>query len=732
MIKLWPLSGGIHPPQNKYPSCTLPIGQAPLPERFYLSLFQDRGTQLGAPLIPVVAAGEQVKKGQLIARGGTIECVPLHAPTSGIIGQIVQRPLNHPSGNLGDHLELISDGADQWCVRQEVAEPFLLDKNTLLELINNAGICGMGGAGFPTAAKLSTHNPIHTLILNGTECEPYITADDRLMQEAASDILLGAQLCSYLLGANKLLIAIEDNKPQAITAVRQALEESPKLEFSLNQQLAILPTIYPSGGTKQLVQMLTGQQVPSGQQAASLGIMVMNVATARAVWRAVRWGEPLIERVTTFTGQALKQPHNMWVRIGASADHYLTHAIWQGGHQLILGGPFMGFNIEPTASLGKTSNCVIAPSAEEMPAPPPEAPCIRCGLCDGVCPAQLLPQQLLWYAKSQETERLITHNLFDCIECGACSYVCPSTIPLVHYYRHAKAQINYQRGEKLKADQARLRFDNHQKRLAELEAQKDAKRQARIQAGALVLEQIQQQQAAAQTQLQNTTQAATENNATSEELVAKLRRHQLSAQDRLQRLITQAQHEQDPARKEKFAASIKQAQQRLSEAENKLAELKQPGEPEQPQYGQIAVAKLFASPQQISLHGLTTLEKQLAITEEKLRQAHQAQSPSLNALTLAVEKLKQKIQLAQEESTAACDQPTQPDAATLAAAQQVLARLAAKKTQTAEDKQQALRESLEKKIEQLHARIAVAEAEKLPILKASLATLEQKLRDLQP
>lgn len=730
MIKLWPLSGGIHPPQNKHPSCVMPIGRAPLPERFYLSLFQDRGTQLGAPLIPMVSAGDQVKKGQLIARGSTNECVPLHAPTSGTIGQIVQRPLNHPSGNLGDHLELISDGADQWCDRKEVAEPFLLDKTRLLELINNAGICGMGGAGFPTAAKLSTASPVHTLILNGTECEPYITADDRLMQEHAGDILLGACLCSYLLGAKQLFIAIEDNKPQAIKAVGKALAELPKLEFPLDQQLAVLPTIYPSGGTKQLVQMLTGQQVPSGQQAASLGIMVMNVATVRAVWRAVRFGEPLIERVTTFTGQALKQPQNIWVRIGASAEHYLTHAGWHGGNQLILGGPFMGFNIEPVASLSKTSNCVIAPTADEMPAPPPESPCIRCGLCDSVCPAQLLPQQLLWYAKASETQRLIAHNLFDCIECGACSYVCPSTIPLVHYYRHAKAQINYQRSEKIKADQARLRFENHQKRLAEIEAQKEAKRQARMQAGALVLEQL-QQKGATQSDTQRTTQNAAEIVATQEDMVAKLRRHQLSADERLQRLLIQAQQEQDPARKEKLAASIKQAQVRLTEAETKLAELTQSGELNRPLLANKAVAKLFASPQQISVQGLSTLAKQLAITEEKLRQAQQDNSPSLNALTLAVDKLKQKIQLAEQEAAAACDQPTQPDEATLAAAQQALARLAAKKNQPAEDKQQALIASLEKKIEQLQTRIAVAEADKLPTLQASLATLEQKLRDLQ-
>ncbi|HEY6530366.1 MAG TPA: electron transport complex subunit RsxC [Cellvibrionaceae bacterium] len=715
MTQLWPISGGIHPPQNKQQTCNTTIRNLPLPEHFYLSLLQDRGAQLGEALQPVVMAGDYVKKGQLIATGVGIQAVPLHAPTSGHIGQVIDRPLNHPSGNPGPHIELISDGLDQWHLLTACEDPFKLDKSALLGLIQQAGICGMGGAGFPTALKLSTEQPIHTLILNGTECEPYITTDDRLMQEEPTDILNGALLCAQILGAQQIKIAIEDNKPQAITSICTAIKSFAGARA--NQfHLATLPTIYPSGGTKQLVQILTGQQVPSGQQATSLGLMVINVATVRAVWRAVRWGEPLIERVTTLSGSALKQQSNIWVRIGTPVRHILNELGWSYSENspLILGGPLMGFTLKPDASLGKTSNCVIAPLSAEMPPAPEEAPCIRCGQCDSVCPAQLLPQQLFWHAKAKENARLINHNLFDCIECGACSYVCPSTIPLVHYYRHAKADIRAQQEIKLKADHARSRFEAHQARIEQQEADKQAKRTSR-QAAAVAI----------QTQLDLSampTPAVPEQSA--ENIAAKLQRHRQSAQERLDRLKQQFAEEPDAARHEKLAASIKQAQVRLSEAELKIAELTSQNSADK------ALAKLHASPQQLANQAFSTLHKQLAITEEKLLDARANNLPSLHALTLAVEKLRHKIHQASSELPDHSAEPAGPDAATLAAAEQALARLAAKKTQTAEEKKQALIESVEKRIQQLHSRMQSCEAEKIPTLKESLAALEARLKEL--
>ncbi|MEY4588927.1 MAG: hypothetical protein RL497_1003 [Pseudomonadota bacterium] len=718
MNKLWPISGGIHPPQNKQQTQNKPIIRLPTPECFYLSLFQDRGAQLGEPLQPLVTTGAQVKKGQLIAESKNNKnnhAVPLHAPTSGVIGAITQRPLNHPSGNLGAHLELISDGLDQWCPLTPNAEPFKLEKTTLLTLIQKAGICGMGGAGFPTAAKLATPFPIHTLIINGTECEPYITADDCLMQEEADDIISGALLCAHLLGASKIQIAIEDNKPLAIKNIYKALPKNtaPHIE------LTTLPTIYPSGGSKQLVQILTGQQVPSGQQAASLGLMIINVATVRAVWRAVRWGEPLIERATTFTGNALKQQNNVWVKIGTPVNFLLNQLGWDKNNNglLILGGPLMGFNLNAHAALGKTSNCVIAASTDEMPAPPMEAPCIRCGQCDSVCPAQLLPQQLFWYAKNQDFNRLKNHNLFDCIECGACSYVCPSAIPLVQYYRHAKAEIRTLEFKKTKADQARTRFEAHQTRVQQAEIEKNAKRQARQTANTTI--QAQLKQAAP------TPSETTQKEQPTQDIEAKLNRHKQSAQERLLRLTLQAEEEKIPARKEKLAASIKQAQLRLNEAEQKLAESNA--------HTQSAklTQKLQASPHQQAEQALNTLKKQLTITEEKLREAEKTNAPSLSALTLAVQKLQQKIQQATLDLNTLPTTPTQPDAATLAAAEQALARLAAKKQQSPEEKQQALKESIEKRIQQLHLRISTSDADKIPILNESLAALEARLKELE-
>lgn len=713
-VNIHPLSGGIHPPPNKQQTNTKPIGRLPLPDRFYLSLLQDRGAQVGEALRPLVQPGEQVLKGQMIATGAGPEVVPLHAPTSGTISDFVHRPLNHPSGNLGPHLELISDGQDQWCSLSPIEHPFSCEKSLALTRIQQAGICGMGGAGFPTALKLASQQPIHTLILNGTECEPYITADDRLMQEEANDILQGARLCAHLLGASTLVLAIENNKPAAIKAMRAAAESPADTCPPLALKLAVLPTIYPSGGTKQLVQMITGQQVPSGQQAASLGFLVLNVATARAVWRALRWGEPLLERVTTFTGAALKAPQNLWVRLGTPAEYLLNQLGWQGfGATLILGGPLMGFSLHKQASLGKTSNCVIAPSPAEMPPPEPEAPCIRCGQCDSVCPAQLLPQQLFWYAKAEDTSRLLTHNLFDCIECGACSYVCPSSIPLVQYYRHSKAAIRTDQANKLKADRARNRFETHQARMAALEAEKERKRIARQSATDAI-----------NTELSQATSAAAAPQPLPAELAAKLQRHQQSAEERLARLHQQAAEEQDPVRQEKLAASIKQAQLRLSEAQAKLTELQSPAVK--------ALEKLTASPQQLAQQAINTLYKQLAITEAKLAEAQTNQLPSLNALTLAVEKLRSKIHQAEAEQPAAqainMQQPL--DAATLAAAEQALARLAAKKNQSPAEKQQALKESLQKRIAQLQQRIANSEDDKTAVLKESLATLEARLEEL--
>ncbi len=335
----------------------------------------------------------------------------------------------------------------------------------------------MGGAGFPTATKLRSGQQasIDTLIINGTECEPYITADDMLMRERAAEILSGTVILQRLLNARQVVIAIEDNKPQAIAAMQAALGTRP-------WHVVSIPTLYPSGGERQLIQILTGKEVPSGGLPAHIGIVCQNVGTAAAVHDAVHLGRPLISRITTLTGAALKQPMNVECLVGTPVIELLQQAGLDQNrmNRVIVGGPMMGFSLaDLNAPVIKTSNCLIASTEQEMPAPEPALPCIRCGECELACPAGLLPQQLLFYAQGDDHEQLQANNLFDCIECGACSYVCSSKIPLVQYYRSAKADIREQQQKQIKAEHARQRFEFRQERLRLEEERKAAERQAR-------------------------------------------------------------------------------------------------------------------------------------------------------------------------------------------------------------------------------------------------------------
>ncbi len=381
---------------------------------------------------------------------------------------------------LANAIVIDSDGEDKWIELQPRPDYRQLERPALLELIRQAGISGLGGAGFPTAVKLSPPptQTIRTLIINGTECEPYITADDRLMRERADEIVLGIQILQYLLNPHDTLIGIEDNKPEAIAALRAACADS-------DVEVRVVPTKYPSGGEKQLIQLLTGKEVPSGSIPAQCGVVCQNVGTAWAVKRAVHDGEPLLSRITTVTGDAVARPGNYEVWLGTPVADLLHHAGVDKERlgRLVMGGPMMGFTLhDPSVPVVKTSNCVIAASAEELPEPPPEQACIRCGACAEVCPANLLPQQLYWYAKTDDFERAQHHNLMDCIECGACAYVCPSHIPLVQYYRYAKGEIRTQAAEQIKADRARERFEARQARLEREQAEKEARRRARLEA----------------------------------------------------------------------------------------------------------------------------------------------------------------------------------------------------------------------------------------------------------
>ena len=477
MRQLWEFPGGIHPPENKQQSTGRPIRPATLPERLVIPLQQ----HMGAPARVRVAVGDRVLKGEVIAEADGPLSLPVHATSSGEVLAIAPLPVPHPSGLADWCVILAPDGDDTWTQLTPCEEPAALPPDEVRARIRAAGIAGLGGAGFPTDLKLAVGDRlIDTLILNGAECEPYITADDCLMRERAGEIIAGLQIMARVLNPAQCLIGIEDNKPEAIQAMTEACRGS-------DIEVVTIPTRYPSGGEKQLIRILTGREVPHGGLPADIGVVCQNVGTAAAVYRAVRYGEPLVSRITTVTGEAVTEPGNFEVTIGTPVAHLLALAGAQEPRlqRLILGGPLMGFTLgDASVPVIKTSNCILAATAEELPPPSPAQACIRCGLCAEACPMALLPQQLFWFARAQEWDKAEQHNLFDCIECGACAYVCPSSIPLVHYYRHAKGEIRAQRLEQDKASQARARFEARQARQLQEQAEKEARRQARAEAAA--------------------------------------------------------------------------------------------------------------------------------------------------------------------------------------------------------------------------------------------------------
>ncbi|WP_248466035.1 electron transport complex subunit RsxC [Pectobacterium versatile] len=456
--RIWDFDGGIHPPEMKTQSSQIPLRQIPLPEQFIIPLKQ----HLGPEGEICVSVGEKVLRGQPLTRGKG-RTLPVHAPTSGTVNAIRQHTTAHPSGLSELSIIIVPDGDDRWCERQTFTDYRAQSIDTLLAHLHQAGIAGLGGAGFPTAAKLQGGmRGIETLIINGAECEPYITADDRLMQECAEEIIQGVEILSFLLQPKRILIGIEDNKPEAISALRLALGKRSDM------QLRVIPTKYPSGGAKQLTKILTGKEVPFGKHSAAIGVLMQNVGTAFAIKRAVIDGEPLTERVVTLTGESLRQPGNVWARLGTPVRHLLKQGGFHVNKQpmVVMGGPLMGFTLPSLdVPIVKISNCLLAPSHAEMEPVAEEQSCIRCSKCADACPAGLLPQQLYWFSRGQEHEKARNHHLFDCIECGACAYVCPSNIPLVQYYRQEKAEIRAIDEEAQRAAQAKVRFDAKQARL---------------------------------------------------------------------------------------------------------------------------------------------------------------------------------------------------------------------------------------------------------------------------
>ncbi len=467
--KLFKFPGGVHPPQHKAETASAPIGRAALPERLILPLHQ----HIGEAAEPLVAVGEPVLKGQKIAKARGYVSAPVHASSSGTVVAIEPRPIAHPSGLSDTCIVIEPDGRDQWIERTPVEDYTALDASELRNIIRNAGIVGLGGAGFPTYIKLNpaAGKAIETLIINGVECEPYITCDDRLMRERPAEIVAGIAIIRHALGARQVIVAIEDNKPEAFAAMREAAREH---DFEVVQ----VPTCYPQGGEKQLIHTLTGRECPSDGLPLHVGIVVQNVATAAAVHRAVERGEPLISRIVTVTGDAVPERRNLEVAIGTPVEALLEQC---GGttealDRIIMGGPMMGFALHHRdVPVVKTTNCLLAATRENVAPPSPVLPCIRCGACAEACPVNLLPQQLYWYSRAKEFDHAQDYFLFDCIECGCCAYVCPSNIPLVHYYRYAKSEIWAIEKEREKAELARQRHEARQARLERAKREKEAK-----------------------------------------------------------------------------------------------------------------------------------------------------------------------------------------------------------------------------------------------------------------
>ena len=455
---VWAFPGGIHPPQQKSLSNSASITRLPLPDKLIVALKQ----HIGANGKLLVEKGQHVLKGQPLTEPAANWSVPVHAPSSGVVTDIAPMPSAHPSALPELSVIIEPDGKDEWVALNKNKNPAELSHDELINIIHQAGISGMGGAGFPTYVKADTKQPIDFLIVNAVECEPYITADDVLMREHAKEVIQGIEIMQQLLNPTLCIVGIEDNKPEAIAAMKQAAEHNSKIIIQT------VPTIYPSGGEKQLIKLLTNREVPSIGIPADIGILVHNTGTLFAVQQAVYEGKPLIERIVTVTGNTIHKPGNVWALLGTEIKHLLDCQGFSPVPQqsVVMGGPMMGFTL-PTVRIGivKTTNCILAPDHKELAEPGPEKACIRCSACADACPASLLPQQLQWFAKSKEYDKLQEHNLFDCIECGACAYVCPSEIPLVQYYRIAKVEIKEQQADKIKADRAKERFDARKERL---------------------------------------------------------------------------------------------------------------------------------------------------------------------------------------------------------------------------------------------------------------------------
>lgn len=473
------IRGGVHPEPRKEATSGKKIDRRlPLPKLLYLSLIQ----HVGQPAEPIVRVGDRVLKGQLIAVGqGTISAA-IHAPTSGTIFDLMEYPATHPSALPTPTILLEPDGEDQWLDGLEEIDPFTLSAEEISRRVAEAGVVGLGGAAFPSAVKLNLgrKTQIKTLLINGGECEPYLTCDDRLMRERSKEIIEGVRIMMHALQCEEAIVGIEDNKPEAFAALIKASKSLGQVEIRQ------VPTLYPMGWDKQLIGYLTGKEVPAGGRTADIGVLMHNVATAYAVQQAIRFGRPLISRIVTVSGQAVSTPKNVEALIGTPLRDLLKYCGLNESkaNRYILGGPMMGDTLPGIdVPLVKGGCGVLALSEAEVAASDAKA-CIRCGRCVTACPVGLLPLEMMTRIRAGQLDGAVGYGLKDCISCGSCSYSCPSEIPLVQYFKYASSELvaRQQAAHKTEqtkrlADEKIARIERHKQEQAALAAERRAKLQ---------------------------------------------------------------------------------------------------------------------------------------------------------------------------------------------------------------------------------------------------------------
>ena len=476
-MRLHRFHGGLKLPRHKAESTASAIRPGPLPARLVVPLLQHAGSAAR----PCVEPGQQVLRGDRIGVAGGERGADVHASSSGRVHAVLaadrkgagEAAVDGSASDGSDAAVVIEcDGRDEWRRLPALEQPLQQPPATLLARIREAGVVGLGGAAFPTADKLAIARDL--LVLNGAECEPYIACDDRLLRERAEDVVQGGLLLARITGAARTVLAIEDAMPEALAAARAAVAAS-----AAAIEVVAVPTVFPEGGERQLIRVLTGREVPADGLPRDIGVLVQNVGTAAAAWRAAALGEALTSRIVTVTGVGVRDPGNFEVRFGTSVADLVAAA---GGYteaaaRLVIGGPMMGQALAHDGhAIGKASNCVLVLGAEDVRDPAPMLPCIRCSACARVCPAQLLPQQLYAFIGAGQWARTADHGLDACIECGCCDLVCPSHLPLVEWFRFGKSELHARAAESALAAGARERFEARQRRTAREDEERAARR----------------------------------------------------------------------------------------------------------------------------------------------------------------------------------------------------------------------------------------------------------------